>query len=52
MVVYVVDLPAKFAGVKVGPTVFIRDPGDELEVIQLCERNLFRVVLTEELNRA
>lgn len=52
MAVYVVDLPAKFAGVKVGPTVFIRDPEDELEVVQICDSHPFQVVLTEELKSA
>jgi hypothetical protein len=47
---YVVDLPAKFAGIKVGASVLLRDPEDELEVTLICERHPFQVVLTSELN--
>jgi hypothetical protein len=46
---YVVDLPAKFAAVKIGPTLLLRDPTDELDVILLCEDHPFQVVMTDEL---
>lgn len=50
MATYIVDLPSKFAGVKVGPSIFVRDSKNELEVIVLCGGHPFQVVMTSELD--
>lgn len=49
--VYVVgDLPKKFAGVKIGPTLFLRDAADERAVARICDTHPFQVVLAAELD--